>query len=291
MPPRGRHRPLSAWNEASAIVDVGRDAADRGRDALRRVERIGRPLLPDVDADAELVAAQTAPDVLEADAHVQHAGQRAQRAVRAVGQQPADGAFFRDEVVVRFHETRAASVMSRVRSTGPIGHATPSPRTVAPHSSANASFRSLTTSAPESPSAAKGRLSSVERIKICRGARSVRPCTTADVENAVSTTTPRVTPVMAPVLVTVVPVAAALHPEAVGTVNSWVTKGAIFEFENAVHAASVVTSPMEQAVLDPEQLQALKYMMIITGSLDTILGQNLAAALGLSVGFSALDGD
>jgi uncharacterized protein len=38
-------------------------------------------------------------------------------------------------------------------------------------------------------------------------------------------------------------------------------------------------------------LQALKYLVIITGSLDTLLGQNLAAALGLSVGFSTLDGD
>jgi predicted lipoprotein len=84
---------------------------------------------------------------------------------------------------------------------------------------------------------------------------------------------------------------AARYPAAVGVANGWVANGAVFELENAVHAASVITEPMEQAVLDPEQLQALKYMMIITGSLDTILGQNLAAALGLSVGFSALDGD
>jgi predicted lipoprotein len=84
---------------------------------------------------------------------------------------------------------------------------------------------------------------------------------------------------------------AAHYPEAVGVANSWVANGAIFEFENAVRAAGVVTAPIEQAVVDPEQLQALKYMMIITGSLDTLLGQNLAAALGLSVGFSALDGD
>jgi predicted lipoprotein len=48
---------------------------------------------------------------------------------------------------------------------------------------------------------------------------------------------------------------------------------------------------MEQAVADKVQLDALKYMSIITGSLDHLLGDNLAAALGLSVGFSALDGD
>ncbi len=84
---------------------------------------------------------------------------------------------------------------------------------------------------------------------------------------------------------------AAKYPEAIGAANSWVANSAVFELENAIHAAGVIVSPIEQAVLDPEQLQALKYMVIITGSLDTILGQNLAAALGLSVGFSALDGD
>jgi predicted lipoprotein len=48
---------------------------------------------------------------------------------------------------------------------------------------------------------------------------------------------------------------------------------------------------MEQAVADQRQLQALKYLVVVTKSLDTLLGQNLAAALGLSVGFSTLDGD
>lgn len=84
---------------------------------------------------------------------------------------------------------------------------------------------------------------------------------------------------------------AAKYPEAIGTANAWVTEGAEFEFQNAARAAAAITDPMEQAVADPRQLQALKYMVIITGSLDTLLGQNLAAALGLSVGFSTLDGD
>ncbi len=84
---------------------------------------------------------------------------------------------------------------------------------------------------------------------------------------------------------------AARYPEAIGIANAWVAKGAIFEFENAARAAATITAPMEQAVADHEQLQAFKYMAIITGSLDHLLGENLAAALGLSVGFSALDGD
>ena len=84
---------------------------------------------------------------------------------------------------------------------------------------------------------------------------------------------------------------AARYPEAVGVQNAWVANGAIFEFENAARAAAAITDPIEAAVTDPEQFDALKYMSIITGSLDHLLGENLAAMLGLAVGFSALDGD
>ena len=84
---------------------------------------------------------------------------------------------------------------------------------------------------------------------------------------------------------------AAKYPEAIGTENAWVAEGAIFEFANAARATSAITAPMEQAVADPRQLQALRYLVVVTKSLDTLLGQNLAAALGLSVGFSTLDGD
>lgn len=84
---------------------------------------------------------------------------------------------------------------------------------------------------------------------------------------------------------------AARYPEAIGETNAWVAKGAIFEFGNAARAAAAIVDPMEQAVADEGQLRALRYLSIITGSLDVLLGENLAAALGLSVGFSALDGD
>jgi predicted lipoprotein len=84
---------------------------------------------------------------------------------------------------------------------------------------------------------------------------------------------------------------AAKFTEAMGAENDWVAKGALFEFANAARAAALVADPMEQAVADPRQLQALRYLVVLTGSLDVLLGQNLAAALGLSVGFSTLDGD
>lgn len=84
---------------------------------------------------------------------------------------------------------------------------------------------------------------------------------------------------------------AAKYPEAIGNENRWVADGAIFEYGNAARALAAIVDPMEQAVTDPRQLQALKYLVLVTKSLDTLLGQNLAAALGLSVGFSTLDGD
>lgn len=79
--------------------------------------------------------------------------------------------------------------------------------------------------------------------------------------------------------------------EAIGPTNSWIADGAVFEFENAARAIAAIRDSIEVAVSDGEQLRALKYLVIITGSLDTLLGENLAAALGLSVGFSQLDGD
>jgi uncharacterized protein len=64
-----------------------------------------------------------------------------------------------------------------------------------------------------------------------------------------------------------------------------------FEFGNAVRAVDLVTSPVEDAVADPKQAQALGYLVVVTRSLQTLVGEQLAAALGLSVGFSSLDGD
>ncbi|CAN7640439.1 peptidase M75, Imelysin [Devosia sp. LjRoot16] len=79
--------------------------------------------------------------------------------------------------------------------------------------------------------------------------------------------------------------------EATTAENLWVSNSASFEFGNAERAGKVVTEPVEQALDDPKQKKALDYLVIVTQSLDTILGENLAAALGLSVGFSSLDGD
>mgnify|MGYP001052717389 CR=1 FL=1 len=64
-----------------------------------------------------------------------------------------------------------------------------------------------------------------------------------------------------------------------------------FEFGNAERALGLVTLPVDQALADEKQVQALNYLVIVTGSLQALIGEQLSAALGLSVGFSSLDGD
>lgn len=71
----------------------------------------------------------------------------------------------------------------------------------------------------------------------------------------------------------------------------WVGNSAQFELANALKAAELVTDPIAEALVDEKQRRALAYLIILTGSLQTLLGENLPAALGLSVGFSSLDGD
>lgn len=64
-----------------------------------------------------------------------------------------------------------------------------------------------------------------------------------------------------------------------------------FEFSNAYRALDLVTLPLDEALADPKQAAALDYLVIVTQSLQSQIGEQLAFALGLSVGFSSLDGD
>jgi uncharacterized protein len=64
-----------------------------------------------------------------------------------------------------------------------------------------------------------------------------------------------------------------------------------FEFDTAAKAASLIASPIEIAVADPAQFAQLKELVFVTRSLGTLLSQNLTDALGLTNGFSLLDGD
>jgi predicted lipoprotein len=73
--------------------------------------------------------------------------------------------------------------------------------------------------------------------------------------------------------------------------NQGLAASIAFEFRNARRAIDLVTLPVEQAVEDEKQAQALRYLVIVTASLQDQIGEQLSAALALSVGFSSLDGD
>ncbi|MDB5506773.1 MAG: hypothetical protein JWR75_1411 [Devosia sp.] len=73
--------------------------------------------------------------------------------------------------------------------------------------------------------------------------------------------------------------------------GAWIANSLDFEFGNAERAFTAITSPIEGALQAPDQMRALGYLVILTQSLQTLLGENLSAALNLSVGFSSLDGD
>lgn len=79
--------------------------------------------------------------------------------------------------------------------------------------------------------------------------------------------------------------------EALTQTDRWIARSIAFEFTNAERATANVSLPVAEALEDEFQHEALKYMVILTQSLQTLIGENLSGALGLTVGFSALDGD
>lgn len=78
----------------------------------------------------------------------------------------------------------------------------------------------------------------------------------------------------------------ALSPDA-----RWAGGALIFEFENFDRTASEITLPLIEAVLDEEARSKINYLLILTASLQKLTVEQIAAELGLSVGFSTLDGD
>lgn len=62
-------------------------------------------------------------------------------------------------------------------------------------------------------------------------------------------------------------------------------------FDRAEAAIATVTSPVDQAVADPIEAAALADLVSSTQDLQRLIGEDLSATLGLSVGFSSLDGD
>lgn len=71
----------------------------------------------------------------------------------------------------------------------------------------------------------------------------------------------------------------------------WIAQSIDFEFANAQNAASAVTGPVDAALTDAEKRGKLAYFGVVTSSLSELFGTRLAGALGLTAGFSSLDGD
>ena len=68
--------------------------------------------------------------------------------------------------------------------------------------------------------------------------------------------------------------------------------GAIgFEFDNARRTLDALSAPLADVVVSKENRDKLDYVLIVTGSLQSEFANQLAPALGLSAGFSSLDGD
>lgn len=73
--------------------------------------------------------------------------------------------------------------------------------------------------------------------------------------------------------------------------SQWLPQSILFEFGNAEKAAHSVTAPVGDALGDPVLRSKLSYFGVVTSSLSDLFGNRLAGELGLTAGFSSLDGD
>ncbi|MBU2107682.1 MAG: peptidase M75, Imelysin [Alphaproteobacteria bacterium] len=79
--------------------------------------------------------------------------------------------------------------------------------------------------------------------------------------------------------------------EAVRDDARWIGNSARFEFGNAASAASAANGPVADVLADPARRDKLVYLGLVTSSLSEIFGTSLSGELGLTAGFSSLDGD
>ncbi|WP_378945927.1 imelysin family protein [Mesorhizobium sp. ANAO-SY3R2] len=73
--------------------------------------------------------------------------------------------------------------------------------------------------------------------------------------------------------------------------SEWIAQSIDFEFANALNTANAITGPIDVALADADKRGKLSYFGVVTSSLSELFGTRLAGALGLTAGFSSLDGD
>jgi predicted lipoprotein len=75
------------------------------------------------------------------------------------------------------------------------------------------------------------------------------------------------------------------------TEQFWIGQDALAEFDKVDAEVAKVTGTVDEAVSNPAQKAALEAIVTSSQVLGKLTGEDLPAALGLSVGFSSLDGD
>lgn len=71
----------------------------------------------------------------------------------------------------------------------------------------------------------------------------------------------------------------------------WIAGSVAFEFDNALAALRQLDGTVQSIVEDQEKSSNLAYLIVVTRSLQNLLGEQVAEALGLPTTFSPLDGD
>lgn len=75
------------------------------------------------------------------------------------------------------------------------------------------------------------------------------------------------------------------------TDSEWIAQSIDFEFANAQNAVAGITGPIDTVLANPDKRAKLTYFGVVTSSLSELFGTRLSGALGLTAGFSSLDGD
>jgi predicted lipoprotein len=72
--------------------------------------------------------------------------------------------------------------------------------------------------------------------------------------------------------------------------SKWIAQSIEFEFKNAEDALWL-SGPVDEILSKPDKRAKLAYAVIVTSSLTDLIADRLTAELGLTAGFSSLDGD
>ena len=73
--------------------------------------------------------------------------------------------------------------------------------------------------------------------------------------------------------------------------QAYLADSILFEFANADRTLSELAPPLADVASEPDKRQGLTYLLIVTDSLQAQFAEQVSPILGLSAGFSALDGD